>query len=257
MTDVAAIVPYRADEQGFRRRNLGAVLRWLDEAGISVVLAEHSDSPDTELELSPNVTRIHIPAESRPFNKARACNAGFARGATAILCLVDADTIAPINAMHASIDAVRGELDVVRPYGRLIELDEEATRAICEGEPLPEAPPAARDDAREGERIPLCGGIVVIKSSAYLSVGGMDESFEGWGGEDDALSVSLTRAGKQCGILEQAAAFHLAHPRSMESRYGHPHYAGNLARARWWYEASDEEIAAQTRAQSKRLNSAV
>jgi hypothetical protein len=43
----------------------------------------------------------------------------------------------------------------------------------------------------------------------------------------------------------------------MESRYGHPHYAGNLARARWWYEASDEEIAAQTRAQSKRLNSAV
>ena len=247
MTDVVAIVPYRADGQGYRRRNLGIVLEWLDEAAVPVVLVEHSDELDPELELATSVTRVHLPAEGRPFNKARACNAGFTRARATILALVDADTFVPKAALHASIDAVRGELDVVRPYGRLIELDEDSTRGIAEGAPLPDAPPAARNDAREGERIPLCGGIAVLKSSAYESVGGMDETFEGWGGEDDALSVALIRAGLQCGILEQGAAFHLAHPRSMESRYGHAHYAGNLERARWWHEASDDEIAEHVR----------
>lgn len=256
MTDVVAIVPYRADEQGFRRRNLEIVLAWLYEAAVPAFLIEHSDEPDIELELAMPVTRVHIPAIGRPFNKARACNAGFSHARATILALVDADTFVPKAALHASIEAVHGELDVVRPYGRLLELDEDATRAIGEGGPLPDAPPAARDDAREGERIPLCGGIAVLKSSAFESVGGMDERFEGWGGEDDALSVALTRAGLQCGILEQGAAFHLAHPRSVESRYGHAHYAGNLERARWWYEASEEEIARHMRASRERLISA-
>ena len=142
-------------------------------------------------------------------------------------------------------DSTDGTLEALQ--ARLPELDEEAPHRILEYADLPEAESGARDDSREGERIPLCGGIVVLASSAYESVGGMDESFEGWGGEDDALSAALGRAGLKCGILEVGAAFHLAHPRSMESRYGHAHYARNLERARWWHEASDNEIAEQVR----------
>lgn len=254
MTDVVAIVPYRVDEAGVRRRNLEIVLRWLGEGGIPVVLAEHADAPDDSLASSDTVIRLHIPAGGAAFNKARACNAGFASTEAPILALVDADTLVPMASLIAAIGAVREGIDVVRPFGRLIELDEEATRRIYEGAGLPEAESGARDDSREGERIPLCGGIVVLSSNAYASVGGMDETFEGWGGEDDALSVALGRAGLQCGILEQGAAFHLAHPRSMESRYGHAHYARNLERSRWWYEASDDEIAEQMNSSRARLH---
>ena len=253
MADVVAIVPYRVDEAGFRRRNLEIVLRWLGEAGIPVVLAEHADAPDDSLTCATTVTRVHVPSDGAPFNKARACNAGFTSTEAPILALVDADTLVPMTSLIAAIDAVREGIDAVRPYGRLIELDEEATRLVLEGAGLPETESGARDDSREGERIPLCGGIVVLSSSAYESVGGMDESFEGWGGEDDALSAALGRAGVACGILESGPAFHLAHPRSMESRYGHAHYARNLERARWWYEASDDEIAEQVRTSRDRL----
>lgn len=253
MSHVVAIVPYRVDEAGFRRRNLEIVLGWLKEGGISVVLVEHADAPDESLACADTVTRVHVPADGAPFNKARACNAGFASTDAPIIALVDADTLVPLTSLNASVEAVIKGMDVVRPYGRLIELDEEDTHRLYEGAELPAVEIGTRDDSREGERIPLCGGIVVLTSSAFESVGGMDENFEGWGGEDDALSAALGRARLQCGILEQGAAFHLAHPRSMESRYGHAHYASNLERARWWYEASDEEIAEHIRTNRDRL----
>lgn len=255
-SDFTAIVPYRTDELGARRRNLEVVIRWLTSADIEVVLVEHTTTPDSILELPASVNRLHIPANAQPFNKALACNVGFVATDTPIIALVDADTLVPTPSLMQSVQAVRDGLDAVRPYGRLIEFDETSTIALQEGAPLPEPQPGERDDAREGEHIPLCGGIVIIRSSAYESVGGMDESFHGWGGEDDALSVALARKGVQCGILEHEAAFHLAHPRSLESRYGHPHYAKNLERARWWHEASDGEIKEHMSEQYARLRSA-
>ncbi len=255
-SDLTAIVPYRADESGARRRNLEIVIKWLIGDGLNVVLVEHSTAPDPDLELPASVKRIHIQADDQPFNKALACNVGFVAADSPMIALVDADTLVPTQSLMQSIHAVRNDLDAVRPFGRLVELDEDSTNAISDGAPLPSSQVGVRDDARQGEYIPLCGGIVIIRSSAYERVGGMDETFQGWGGEDDALSVALARKGMRCGILEHEAAFHLAHPRSVESRYGHANYAMNLERARWWHEASDADIEAYMIRESARLRAA-
>ena len=251
MMDVVAIVPFRGDAAGFRRRNLEIVLRWLDAASVRSLLVEHSDEP-SDLAVPTTTTRIHVAAEGRAFNKARACNTGFRQVSESVIALVDADTLMSMTPFLTCVNAVRDDLDVIRPYGRLIELDEAATMAIAAGSPLPDAEPGTRDDARAGEHIPLCGGLAILKASAYASVGGMDEAFEGWGGEDDALSIALMRSGKRCAILESDPAFHLAHPRTMDSRYGHPHYQRNLDRARWWHEAADEDLAAEMQAIGER-----
>lgn len=242
MNDLTAVVPYRADADGVRRRNLHIVLHWLHSAGLNVILAEHSDAPDDAVDLPQSTVRVHVPAVGRAFNKAAACNAGFVQVTSALVALVDADTLMPMDAFLASAAAVQSDLDVVRPYGRLIELDESATASIASGAPLPEALSGERDDTREGEHIPLCGGLVILRTSAYESVGGMDPTFQGWGGEDDALSAALIRSGLKCGINTSAPAFHLSHPRSVESRYGHEHYRENLARAAWWHETPDHEL---------------
>lgn len=239
-----AIIPFRADEAGFRTRNLGIVLRWLTEAGLGIIVVEHSDSPVENLDLPAGATRIHLPAQGGPFNKAAACNAGFRAASSPVIALVDADTIVGTEPLLAAIGAVAEGLDAARPFGSLIELDESATAAIAAGGPWPDSAQGQRDDNRAGERIPLCGGLVVVRADTYADAGGMDESFRGWGGEDDALSMALMRTGKQCGILDSAVAFHLGHPRSMESRYGHPDYANNLERAQWWHGAPVEEITA-------------
>lgn len=256
MSDLTAIVPYRADADGARRRNATIVLNWLAGAGIRTVFAEHADEPDHALALPPATTRVVVGADGGPFSKALACNAGFAVTDSEVVALVDADTLMPMAPFLECARGVREGYDAIRPFGRLIELDEAATAAVAAGGPFPESPPGERDDRRAGEHIPLCGGLVILRSQAYTAVGGMDPAFRGWGGEDDALSVALARSGHQCGILGAAAAFHLSHPRTMESRYGHPDYAGNLARARWWHEAPIEEIEAAMRAGQERLRTA-
>jgi len=248
MSELLAVVPYRADAQGTRQRNLHVVLGWLANGGIRTVLAEHSDAPDATLVLPDSVERMHVPAAGQPFSKAQACNAGFnaaiSTANTPLIALIDADTLTALPTLLQCADSVRSGHDAVRPFGRLVELDEPTTAAVAAGAPLPDSQEGERSDDRAGERIPLCGGIVVLRSEAYEAVGGMDTSFVGWGGEDDALSIALIRSGLMCGIRADGVAFHLAHPRTFASRYEHKDYAGNLARARWWHEASDVEVTA-------------
>ena len=253
MNDLTAIVPYRGDAHGIRRRNLDVVLKWLTGAGIPTILAEHSDIPDVELHVPEGVRRLHVAAGDRPFNKASACNDGFLHAGTKFIALVDADTLMEMDAFLDCASAVRDDLDAVRPYGHLVELDEPTTIAVARDAQLPAALRGARDDPRAGEQIPLCGGLVILRAAAYESVGGMDESFEGWGGEDDALSMALIRSGLRCGVHDTNTAFHLFHPRSPESRYGHPHYLRNRERAIWWHEAGAAEIAAETHDARERL----
>lgn len=253
MSGLTAVIPYRGDSHGVRRRNLEIVLRWLDVANVTVVLAEHSDVPDEALRISERIERVHVPAAGRAFNKAEACNAGFWHVKSPLMALVDADTLMPMDAFLASAETLWSDLDVVRPYGRLIELDERATESLAAGAPLPEALPGERDDTREGENIPLCGGLVILRTAAYESVGGMDSTFQGWGGEDDALSIALVRSGLRCGISTSAPAFHCAHLRTLENRYGHEHYRDNLARAAWWHEANDAAFTAAIHAGREQL----
>lgn len=242
MTDVRAIVPYRAGEDGSRRRNAQIVLGWLADGGVPTILVEHSDAPDLDLRLPAATARLHLPANGAPFSKAIACNAGFREAGAPVIAFVDADTLTAMPALLACVGAVRDEYDAIRPFGRLVELDEQSTLALAEGAALPEAR-RSDDDDRGGEQIPLCGGIVIVRAEAYRRVGGMDESFQGWGGEDDALSAALTRSRAKRAILDSMVAFHLNHPRSLALRYLHPDYERNVARARWWHEASDDEIA--------------
>lgn len=243
MSGLVAIVPYRVDPEGLRRRNAEVVLRWLAEAGVVTVLAEHADVPDEELALPRSAARVLTRASGAPFNKSAACNAGFRAADADIIALVDADTLMPTTPFLACADAVADEFDVVRPFGRLLELDEAASAEVASGAPLPTLPAGGHDDDRGGERIPLCGGLVIMRGSAYASVGGMDEAFRGWGGEDDALSIALIRSGSLARINTGGVAVHLAHSRTLSSRYQHPDYAGNLERAASWHTMSDADFA--------------
>jgi predicted glycosyltransferase involved in capsule biosynthesis len=103
--------------------------------------------------------------------------------------------------------------------------------------------------------IPLCGGIVVVRAEAFERAGGMDETFVGWGGEDDALSTALMRTGSDCRILRATPAYHLWHDRDPAQRYRHPDYERNAARAQWWRTASDAEIELAVAAGRRRLRS--
>ena len=49
------------------------------------------------------------------------------------------------------------------------------------------------DRERDGEQIPFCGGAYLVEAGFYRSIGGHDERFLGWGGEDDELQRRLAQ----------------------------------------------------------------
>lgn len=66
-----------------------------------------------------------------------------------------------------------------------------------------------------------------MRRDAFAALGGWDERFRGWGGEDDALTHRIERSRLACTELDTAAALHLWHPRPNETTFGQPHYADN------------------------------
>lgn len=249
MTAVA-IVPYRVDPSGNRRINAEAVLTWLSELNITVMLSEHAEQPDNELSVPAGVIRVFTESTGA-FNKACACNRGFSASTDDVIAIVDADTLMNSQVFTATLNRVATHDEVIRPFSRLCELTEDQRDAYLQSAVLPQPSQTDRDDSREGDVIPLCGGIVIMQRARYFSVGGVDERFQGWGGEDDALSDALVRTGATIKVVKNEPAFHLWHDRDMRERSGHAHYRANVYLANWWRHCSEADMADHiSRAQS-------
>lgn len=249
---VTAVVPFRADAAGERVRNLVAVVAQLQLGGIPVIVSEESPRPDPRLDSLRNVDRVFIRSDDA-FSKARACNAGWARVHAPVVAFVDADTVVDADILRGAAVRIARTDEVIRPFGRFRELDEFERASYLETGTLPDASELATSDTRGGEHIPPTGGAVLLSTDRYLAVGGMDETFIGWGGEDDAFATALARSGARLLTVPGATAFHLWHPRSQRSRYAHANYAANVARSEWWRLATEDERVAVTTASSQRL----
>jgi N-terminal domain of galactosyltransferase len=247
-----AIVPFRPDTAGARAANLAAVLRWLTTMPVDVVVAHHGPAPAPDRSPSSTPRYVHVPSDGA-FSKAAACNAGYVATSTPVIALVDADMLVDSRPFLGCVTRVLGGVDVIRPFGHLVDLDQATSQRVRDGAAPSEQHLAAPSPGREGEVIPICGGIVILRSDAFERAGGMDETFAGWGGEDDALSTALVRTGSDCRILSAERAYHLWHERDAVERYRHPRYDLNAERARWWRNASDADIARATEAGRRRL----
>lgn len=248
MTALSVVVPYRGCSTGIRERNLRFVLGWLAAMPVRVVVAEHAERPSMAGSLARDVGYVHVPG-SGPFAKAVACNAGFGETDEEVVAFVDADMLLDPRAVLASAERCRRDMDVIRPFGWLVDLDADASADALASGTAPQVPPAQPEvpaDHRGSEQIPLCGGAFVIRRTVYEAVGGMDEEFVGWGGEDDALSIVLRRQGARCAVARRFPAAHLWHPRSGRRQHD-PDYAANALRVRAWAEYSDGDFAAAVR----------
>lgn len=203
MTRCSYVIAYRGgdrDEHGARAANLAAVVRHVGRLpDAQIVVVEQDTVP--RWEQPADVTHVFLRHDG-PFNKSWAMNVGFRHTVAPIVAFGDADLILPLPDTVAAIDSVANGYDAVDPFDRLVELTEPETVAVWSGGALPEVTPAPGSNRRGGEYVPFCGGLFVIDRTAFARVGGYDERFAGWGGEDDALSVKLARMGLRCGVAE-------------------------------------------------------
>lgn len=241
------------DSDGTRLALLKTVTAWL--AGLpqlEVIVVEQDVAPRLASEdLGANVRSLFVFNDGL-FNKSRGLNVAARHASHELLVTGDADMLMSGEALGRALLVCRDHFDAVNPYSNLLDLSEPETRSILRSE----AGTAdiqrrlVHDRQPQGEHICFCGGICVYRRDVYFALGGMDERFLGWGGEDDAMTANLERYTDRIAVQKDTLAYHLWHPRPPQ-RYHHPHYRKNLDLANH-YRTCDQESLERLRAEGRK-----
>lgn len=220
------VIPFRDREGGTRTRNLLACLRALADQeggpGHRVTLVEADTEPRSRTLVNELVDNYVFAYKDGLFNKAWAVNVGVvAHADTPALCILDADILVDRSFVHRNIGRLRnGGHTTHLPFQWSLSLDEPSTlRAIGlrNGESRAEVPTAQLRGLLLREPP---GGCVWTRIETFRKVGGFDERYEGWGGEDDDLVARLSAAAPL--IRYDDPLLHLNHTRPAMTRDGTP-----------------------------------
>jgi len=197
---VLVVVPFRdLSPDAWRLRNLLACLLSLRDQSApresyQVVVVETDDTPRWQRAVTPYADQYLFAPKSGAFNKSWAVNAGIvnAPGHAEVICVLDADVLADRdfiarNAVRFRKPGAMGHLS----YRDMWCLDERSTSWAIGERVRMRAPEASTDHLRAFvlRRPPGC--CVWVRASAYHRIGGMDERFEGWGGEDNDFAYRM------------------------------------------------------------------
>lgn len=164
-----------------------------------------------------------------PYNRAQARNDAFSAATGDVLLVADADTVYHPAALQIAVGMVRsGGVPWVIPYaeGRYYNLSQDATDFMLNTGPahvVPE-PPTPDEYGTYEHKITSWAGLLVLSRESWEKAGGYDETFRGWGYEDNAFRYALDHAvGSHVRVRGSSAyAMHLWHPVTEAECFGQP-----------------------------------
>jgi predicted glycosyltransferase involved in capsule biosynthesis len=122
-----------------------------------------------------------------PFNKSWGFNVGMKYSNSNVIIFGDSDLVMAPEKFIESINLL-SQYEMVSPYNSVIDLTTQESS-------LPITRLSTIDRPGRGEtdiqKVPLCGGICIFRKSAVEKIGGWDQKFIGWGGEDDFQSIKV------------------------------------------------------------------
>jgi hypothetical protein len=184
--------------------------------------------PEIADALPPWVRYLHTPPP-RPdydYNRAWTLNAGARTARGEVLILHDNDILVPAAYAAEALRRVREGWSFADLKRFTFYLPEAATMDYFAGAPLWPRPATVVQN--------LQGASIVASRRAYLDLGGFDESFVGWGGEDNEFWERAESAGRVWGWGYLPFA-HLYHAAQKEKLRG-----GEAAGIRRWREVAAE-----------------
>lgn len=213
MVSVSVLIPYRGD-RGIRTANFTWVQRrW------------RSHFPEFEYIISN--------PPSNPFNRAAARNRAFEACSGDVVIFADADTTYadPAGIERAIELASQGQWIIAYGPKHYCNLTEACTRDIMAGNPAtPRIIP--RFWLELEHELESWAGLLVMPRGAFIAVGGYDESFRGWGWEDNAFRHAMDTLWGPFVRVSTNYALHLWHPPSAGSHFTNPDLEYNRSRYR-------------------------
>ena len=149
---------------------------------VECVVVEQDGAPQLQALLPSWVKVVHTPppAPDMPYCRSWSFNVAAQHARAPVLVLHDNDMLVPMDYAAQVLRRVEAGHDVVNLKRFIFYLSQAHTEAIFNGSAsLLDLPPESIVQNLEG------GGSVAIRREALQRIGGMDESFVGWGGEDN------------------------------------------------------------------------
>lgn len=140
------------------------------------------------------------------FNRSAARNNGVKESTSEIVIVIDADNYIPLDQIDFAIYKAKIKKCLIKPFRSFGYLTEESTEYFYQNGVFEDSPQFIGFQPNG-----FTGGAYVIQKNLWLSVGGMDENFIGWGAEDDAFHILCKKRLGNTAFL-QGYNYHLYHP---------------------------------------------
>lgn len=173
-----------------------------------------------------------------PFTRARGLNMAARSAANDVLLLCDPDSILPRAQVEKAVAIAEHWDGLVIPFDEYLYLDEQATEWLHTKADLDELPEFFEEECQQ-HGYGGCGPAMAFSKRTFETVGGFDERFGIWGGDDSAFAYA-------CGALYDPPSrritgpvLHSYHPRLPQSEPHTRGYAEQFALLAQWRDASE------------------
>ena len=186
------------------------------EVQVEAIIVEQDIESTLGLHVPDWVRVVHTPPPSQmPYSRSWAFNVGVQEARGRVLVLHDNDMLVPVDYAVEITRRVAAGYEVVNAKRFIFYLSSQHSEALLSDEAnLLGHPPESVVQNLEG------GGSVAITRSAYEAVGGMDESFVGWGGEDNEFwERAQTRRAWTWGTMPIIHLWHAAQSGKRDSSF--------------------------------------
>jgi len=169
---------------------------------VEIIVIEQSPQPTLGERLPAGVRHLHQPADAAGgFNKSRALNMGAREARSEYLIILDADYLVP-QRFASECARVLGLVEAARPARWIGYLDRESTESLARSREIVTL--SGIENIVSNNPMPLA-----VRRSTYLDIGGHDEAYVGWGGEDtEFLDRLRTRKISEGGWMPILHAWH-------------------------------------------------
>ncbi|EGN57808.1 hypothetical protein PRBRB14_18060 [Hallella multisaccharivorax DSM 17128] len=211
------IIPFRIDCPE-RQRNLSFVLHWLAHIDAKIALIEADTiSRIDKTSFTENISYRFVEDHNPIFHRTHYINTLLEQSNTDVVSIWDADIVTKYEQIEEAVQNIMKGNTLTYPYHKeCIMLSPEDTEKFLKTEDF------TCINHQESHPIinrTFCGGAFFVNRQKYLSLGGENEHFIGWGPEDAERLRRVQIMKHPIKWTVKGNAYHLYHPRNENSRF--------------------------------------